>query len=82
MLARFLIMLYYAPLIQVVKYFISLRVNFHETLSLFGFMIFVVIANQLLSGIVLSFSLITEPMFIPLAREEEDAENMYIDDFF
>lgn len=75
-------MLYYAPLIQVVKYFISLRVNFHETLSLFGFMIFVVIANQLLSGIVLSFSLITEPMFIPLAREEEDAENMYIDDFF
>ena len=75
-------MLYYAPLVQLVKYFVSLRVSFHETLSLFGFMIFVVIANQLLSGIVLSFSLITEPMFIPLAREEEDAENLYIDDFF
>ena len=67
---------------QLVRYFVSLRVSFHETLSLFGFMIFVVIANQLLSGIVLSFSLITEPMFIPLAREEEDAENLYIDDFF
>ena len=75
-------MLYYAPLVQLVRYFVSLRVSFHETLSLFGFMIFVVIANQLLSGIVLSFSLITEPMFIPLAREEEDAENLYIDDFF
>ena len=30
----------------------------------------------------LSFSLITESMFIPLAREEEDSENLYIDDFF
>lgn len=45
-------------------------------------MIFLVILNQLLSGIMLSFSLITEPMFIPLAREEEDSENLYIDDFF
>lgn len=30
----------------------------------------------------LSFSLITEPMLIPLDREEEDVENLYIDDFF
>ena len=45
-------------------------------------MIFLVIANQLLSGIMLSFSLITESMYIPLAREEEDAENLYTDDFF
>ncbi len=45
-------------------------------------MIFLVIINQLLSGIMLSFSLITESMFIPLAREEEDCENLYVDDFF
>ena len=51
-------------------------------MSLFGFMILAVILNQILSGILLSFSLITEPMFIPLVREEEDCENMYIDDFF
>ena len=51
-------------------------------MSLFGFMILAVILNQILSGIMLSFSLITEPMFIPLVREEEDAENMYADDFF
>lgn len=30
----------------------------------------------------LSFSLVTEPMYIPLVREEEDAENLYTDDFF
>lgn len=41
-----------------------------------------VIYNQLFSGVMLSFSLITEPMYIPLAREEEDCENLYTDDFF
>lgn len=30
----------------------------------------------------LSFSLIPEPMLIPLMREEEDTEDLYIDDFF
>lgn len=30
----------------------------------------------------LSFSFATESMNIPLSREEEDAENLYIDDFF
>ncbi len=73
---------YNAPLFKVVKYFINLKISFHEILALFGFMIFLVIINQLLSGIMLSFSLITESMFIPLAREEEDCENLYVDDFF
>jgi hypothetical protein len=45
-------------------------------------MVFLIIANQLISGTMLSFSLITEPMLIPLDREEEDIENLYIDDFF
>ena len=30
----------------------------------------------------LSFSLIPEPMIIPIVREEEDIEDMFIDDFF
>jgi len=64
------------------SYFNSLNVAFHDLVALFGFMVFFIIANQLISGTMLSFSLITEPMLIPLDREEEDAENIYIDDFF
>jgi hypothetical protein len=30
----------------------------------------------------LSFSLIPEPMLIPVARDEEDSEDLYTDDFF
>ena len=30
----------------------------------------------------LSFSYIPEPMFVPLVRNEEDIEDLYIDDFF
>lgn len=30
----------------------------------------------------LSFSLIPEPMIVPMVREEEDIEDLYIDDFF
>jgi hypothetical protein len=30
----------------------------------------------------LSFSLVPESMIIPLVREEEDLEDLYIDDFF
>ncbi len=67
---------------NILNYFNSLNVALHDLVSLFGFMVFLTIANQLISGTMLSFSLITEPMLIPLDREEEDAENLYIDDFF
>jgi hypothetical protein len=30
----------------------------------------------------LSFSLVPEPMIIPIVRDEEDTEDLYIDDFF
>ena len=36
----------------------------------------------MISGGLLSLSLIPEPMLIPTIRDEEDLENMYIDDFF
>jgi len=68
--------------LSVFRYFSSLTVSFHELFALLGFMVFLVIVNQLLSGIMLAFSLCTEPMIIPLVREEEDLENLYIDDFF
>ena len=64
------------------KYFQQLHVAFHELPSLFGFCILMVIYNQLVSGTMLSFSLVTESMYIPLGREEEDCENLYTDDFF
>ena len=65
-----------------VKYFNQLTVAVHELPSLIGFFIFMIIYNQLVSGTMLALSLSTEPMNIPLAREEEDCENIYTDDFF
>ena len=35
-----------------------------------------------MSGTMLAFSLVPEPMMIPLVRDEEDAEDLYTDDFF
>lgn len=63
-------------------YFNALNVALHDLVALFGFMVFFIIANQLISGTMLSFSLVTEPMLIPMDREEEDLENLYTDDFF
>jgi hypothetical protein len=45
-------------------------------------MIFATILSQLASGIALAFSLVPEGNLIPAARDEEDLENMFIDDFF
>ena len=67
---------------NLVSYFKTLRVSMHEIFSLFGFFTFLTIAIQLLSGIMLSFSLVPEPMLIPLVRDEEDLEDLYTDDFF
>lgn len=67
---------------NILNYFNSLNVALHDLVALFGFMLFFTIVNQLISGTMLSFSLVTESMLIPLDREEEDSENMFIDDFF
>ncbi len=73
---------YKISILHIFRYFSSLTVSFHELFGLIGFMVFLVIINQLLSGTMLAFSLCTEPMIIPLVREEEDLENLYTDDFF
>lgn len=64
------------------QYFAILTVSFHDINSLFGFFTFLVIVSQLLSGIMLAFSLIPEPMLIPIVRDEEDSEDLYVEDFF
>jgi quinol-cytochrome oxidoreductase complex cytochrome b subunit len=80
-------MLKYGPVFDLsinnlVLYFKTMRVSMHEVFSLFGFFTFLTIAIQLLSGTMLSFSLVPEPMLIPMVRDEEDMEDLYIDDFF
>jgi hypothetical protein len=67
---------------KLVCYFAGLTVSFHETNALFGFFIFLIVGSQLVSGIMLSFSLLPESMLIPIIRDEEDVEDLYIDDFF
>jgi hypothetical protein len=67
---------------NLINYFKNLKVSFHEIFSLFGFFTFITIAIQLVSGTMLSFSLVPEPMLIPTVRDEEDIEDLYTDDFF
>jgi len=71
-----------SKLFYIYKYFTNLKVAYHIMGALWGFLVFVVIVNQCLSGIMLSFSLVNDCMLIALSREEEDSENNYIDDFF
>lgn len=59
-----------------------MSVAFHDTNSLYGFFILLVVTSQLVSGTMLSFSLIPEPMLVPIVRDEEDIEDLYTDDFF
>lgn len=68
--------------INIIKYFSALNISFHDINSIYGFVIIIVIVSQLVSGIMLSFSLVPEPMLIPMVRDEEDLEDLYIDDFF
>ncbi len=67
---------------NIFHYFALLSVSFHDMFSLFGFFTFLIIFSQLVSGIMLSFSVILEPMIVPTVRDEEDTEDLYIDDFF
>jgi quinol-cytochrome oxidoreductase complex cytochrome b subunit len=67
---------------NLVKYFTILSVSFHDVNSLFGFFILLTVFSQLISGTMVSFSLIPEPMLVPIVRDEEDLEDMYTDDLF
>lgn len=67
---------------SVYHYFAVLSVSFHDIHSLFGFFTFLTVASQLVSGTMLAFSLVPEPMIVPIVRNEEDIEDLYTDDFF
>lgn len=67
---------------NLIKYFAILTVAFHDIHSLFGFCILLVVFSQLVSGTMLSFSLVPESMMVPIVRDEEDLEDLYTDDFF
>lgn len=69
-------------LLNIIKYFATLTVSFHDIHSLFGFFILLVVFSQLISGTMLSFSLVPEAMMVPIVRDEEDIEDLYTDDFF
>jgi hypothetical protein len=64
------------------QYFLTLTVAFHDLNALYGFMVFLVVVNQLISGTMVALSLVPESMMIPLVRDEEDLEDIYTDDFF
>lgn len=67
---------------SIYHYFAVLSVSFHDINSLFGFFTFLTVGSQLVSGTMLAFSLIPEPMIVPIVRNEEDIEDLYTDDFF
>jgi hypothetical protein len=67
--------------IQILKYFAQLKIAVHEIPAVIGFCIFLVLVSQLFSGVMMSFSIIPEPMYVSLEREVEDCENVYQDDF-
>jgi hypothetical protein len=67
---------------NLLNYFKAMRVSMHEIFSLFGFFTLMTIFVQLISGTMLAFSLVPESMLIPMVRDEEDIEDLYIDDFF
>ena len=67
---------------SIYHYFAVLSVSFHDIHSLFGFFTFLTVASQLVSGTMLAFSLVPEPMIVPIVRNEEDIEDLYTDDFF
>lgn len=71
-----------SKLMYIYKYFINLKVAYHVLGSLWGFIVFVAIFSQCISGTMLAFSVTNDCMLIAYSREEEDSENNYTDDFF
>jgi quinol-cytochrome oxidoreductase complex cytochrome b subunit len=58
------------------------KVKQHKTLSVIGIVLLFIFAIQVLSGVMLCFSLNCDPMNIPMSRSEEDIGDLYTDDFF
>lgn len=72
----------FSKLMYIVKYFNNLKISYHNLNALWGFIVFITIFSQCISGTMLSFSLVNDSLLISNSREEEDGENNYTDDFF
>lgn len=67
---------------SLVRYVKNLQLNFHTRISLMGFVVMLVFVSQMISGVLLAFSLVPESMIIPVVRDLEDVEVVFIDDIF
>lgn len=67
---------------NVVVFVINLATKFSRPISMLGLFLIVIMVIQCLSGIMLSFSLLGEPMLVPMSRSEEDMDDLFTDDFF
>jgi len=67
---------------KLIVYFVVLNVSFHKVNLIFGFTVIIIMIFQLISGIMLSFSLVAESTTISIVQDEEDIEDLYTDDFF
>lgn len=68
--------------IRLLSHFRNLRAPTHGASSLLGIVLLVIFILQLISGVMIAFSLNCDPMNIPMSRNEEDQEDLYTDDFF
>ena len=66
----------------ILSYISLMTVGFVHWTSMLGVFLFLFLFFQCISGVMLSFSLISEPMLIPQSRNEEDMDDLYMDDFF
>ena len=66
----------------VLSNFSLMTTSYANTFALFGFFTLLMVSSQLITGTMLSFSLVPESMMVSLVRDEEDAEVLYIDDYF
>ena len=65
-----------------VNFLNKLFVTNTRSISLIGLFLLILILIQCITGIMISFSLVSEPMLIPTSRDEEDSDDLYTDDFF
>lgn len=61
---------------------VNLSTKVARPISMLGLYLILTFSIQCLTGIMLSFSLLGEPMLIPHSRSEEDMEDLYTDDFY
>lgn len=60
----------------------NLTTRFSKPVSMLGLFLTITFVLQCVTGLMLSFSLVSEPMLVAHSRSEEDMEDLFSDDFF